>query len=104
MRNVEKVQLTTTKPQTIWEEMLKANRDRLSALASSEDEEDGEDEDDHKEDAELGKLSENDQHGWVLGTIFKRVQHHVESFRHKQMRLDELTQPGWAEVADYFPE
>jgi len=26
----------------------------------------------------------------------------MESFRHKKMRLDELTQPGWGDAANYF--
>jgi hypothetical protein len=28
----------------------------------------------------------------------------MERFRQKQMKFDELTQPGWKDVADYFPE
>ena len=28
----------------------------------------------------------------------------MESFRQKQMRLDELTNPGWGDTADYFRE
>ena len=28
----------------------------------------------------------------------------MESFRQKQMRLDELTQPGWGDAANYFRE
>jgi len=28
----------------------------------------------------------------------------MESFRQKQMKLDELTQPGWEDAADYFRE
>jgi len=28
----------------------------------------------------------------------------MESFRQTQMRLDELTQPGWVDTADYFRE
>ena len=43
MRNVAKARSTTTKPDTIVQEMLPAIRDSLSNLASSEDEEDGED-------------------------------------------------------------
>jgi len=91
MRNVEKAQSTTTKPETTFEEMLNAIGDSLSDLASSEDEENGEDEDDDEEYTELGKLSEDDEPGWVMGTISKMVQHRMESFRQKQMRLDELT-------------
>jgi len=77
----------------------------MSNLASSEDEEDGDAEDDHDdEDTELGKLSDDDKPGWVMGTISKTVQHHMESVRQKQMRLDELMQPGWGEVGDKLRE
>jgi len=104
MRNVEKAQSTTTKPETTFEEMLNAIVDSLIDLASSEDEEDGEDEDDDEEDTELGKLSEDDEPGWVIGTITKMVQHHMKRFGQMQMRLDELTQLEWGNAADYFRE
>jgi len=52
-----------------WE-MLDAIRDSLSDVASSDVEEDGED----NEDTEQGKLSEDDEPGWVMGTISKMVQ------------------------------
>jgi len=82
--------------------MLNAIVDSLSDVASPEDEEDGEDLDDDEEDTILGKLSEDDEPGWVMGTISKMVQHPMESFRQNQMRLDELTQPGWGDTANYF--
>jgi len=43
MRNAEKVGLTTTKPETTSEEMVKAIGDSLSDLAIADDGEDGED-------------------------------------------------------------
>jgi len=86
--------VTTGKPETTFEEMLNAIRESLSDLASSDDEQDGEDEEDDEEDTELGKLSDDDEPGWVMGTITKMVLHRMESFRQQQMRLDELTQPG----------
>jgi len=98
MRNVQKVRSTTTKPETTFEEILNAIGDSLSDLSSSEDQDDGEDEDDDEEDTELGKLSEDDEPVCVMGTISKMVQHHMESFWQKQMRLDELTQPGWGDT------
>ena len=73
MRNVEKARSPTTKPETTFEEMLNAIGESLSNLASSEDEEDGEDEDDDEEDTEIGKLSEDDEPGWVMGTISNTV-------------------------------
>jgi len=83
-------------------EMLIAIRDSLGDLASSDDGEDGEDEDD--EETEKGKLREDDEPGWVMGTIPKTVQQRMERFRQKQMKFDELTQPGWEDAADYFRE
>jgi len=91
MGNVEKGQLITTKPEITFVEMLNAIGDSLSDLASSEDEEHGEDEDDdEEEDTGHGKLSEDDEPGWVMGTTSKMVPHHMESFRQKQMMLHQL--------------
>jgi hypothetical protein len=104
MDNVQKGRSTTTKCEIPFEEMLNPIGDSLSHLECSDDEEDGEDEDDDQEDTGHGKLSEDDEPGWVMGTISKMVQHHKESFRQKQLRLDELTQPGWGDTADYFRE
>jgi hypothetical protein len=84
------------------EEMLVAIGDSLSDLVSSDDGEDGEEED-VKETAQ-GNLSEDDEPGWVMGTISKTVQQRMERFRQKQMKLDELTQPGWEDAANYFFE
>jgi len=104
MRNVEKAQWTTTKAETTFEEMLNAIGDSLSYLASSEDEEDGEDEHDDEEDTQLGKLSEDVELAWVMGTMSKTGQQRMESFRQKQMRLDKLTLPRCGDAADYFRE
>jgi hypothetical protein len=71
--------LTTTKPEITFEEMLNAVGDSLGDLESSEDEEDGEDEDDDEEDTEHGKMSEDNEPGWVMGTIPKTVQHRMET-------------------------
>jgi len=104
MRNAENAGLTTTKPETTFEEMLNAIWDSLSDHASSDHEEDGEDEDGDEEDLELSKLSEDDEPGWVMGTILKTVQHRMERFRQKQIKLDELTQWGCGDGADYWHE
>jgi len=95
---------TTGMPETTFEEMLNAIGDSVSDLASSDDEQDGEDEEDDEEDTELGKPSDDDEPGWVIGTITKTVQHCMQSIRQKQMRLDEMTQPGWGDAANYFRE
>jgi hypothetical protein len=82
--------------------MLVAIRDSLSDLASSDHGEDGEDEDD--EETEQHKLSEVDKPGCVMGTITKTVQQLMERFRQSQMKLDELTHPGWKDAAEYLLE
>jgi hypothetical protein len=46
----------------------------------------------NEEDSQLGKISDDDGPGWVMGTISKKLQHCMKSFRQKQMRLEELTQ------------
>jgi hypothetical protein len=101
MTHAEIAGLTPREPEKTFEEMMAAIGDSLSHLASSDDGEDGEDED---EETELGKLSEDVEPGWVMGTIFKMVQQLMESFRQKQMKLNELTQPRWEDAADYFCE
>jgi len=101
MVHTEIARLTSREPEKTFEEMMAAIGDSLSDLASSDDGEDGEDED---EETEQDKLSEDDEPGWVMCTITKTVQQRMESFRQKQMKLDELTQPGWEDAADYFRE
>jgi len=77
-----------------------AIEDSLSDLARSEDGEDGEDE--YDKEPEQGKLSEDDEPSWVMVTITRRVQQRMERFRQKRMKLDELTQLGREDAADYF--
>ena len=81
MRNGKKAGLTTTKPETTYEELSNAIRDCLSDLASSDDEEDGNDEDDDEDDPVGGKLAKDDEPGWVMGTISQTVQNRMERFR-----------------------
>jgi hypothetical protein len=101
MNHAQTVGLTPREPEKTFEEMLVAIRESLSDLASSDDGEDGEGED---AEIEQRKLSEDDEPGWVMGTITKTVQQRLERFRQKQMKLDKLTQPGWENAADYFRE
>jgi hypothetical protein len=61
--------------------MMLAIGDILSHIAIADDGEDGEDETDQE--TEQGMLSEDDKPGWVMGTIFKMVQHRMERFRQK---------------------
>jgi len=81
-------------PDKIFEEMLNAIRDSLRDHANLDNAEDGEDEAEGEEDTVLGKLRDDVKPGWVMGTISRKVQHGMESFRQKQMGFDELTQPG----------
>jgi len=80
--------------------MIVAITDSLSDRVSSDDGEDGEDEDD--DGMELGKLSKDDEPGWVMGTLTKTVLQSMQSFREKQMKLHKLTQPRWVDAANYF--
>jgi hypothetical protein len=101
MVHTEIAGLTSREPEKTFEELMAAIGDSLSDLASSDDREDGEDED---EETEQGKLSEDDEPGWVRGTITKTVQQRMERFWRKQIKLDELTDPEWEDSADYFRE
>jgi len=68
-KNAEHAGLTNTESEKSFQQMLVAIGDSLSELASSDDGEDEEDEDD--EESEQGQLSEDDETGWVIGTITK---------------------------------
>jgi len=91
MQVLKDMTTATWKPETPFEEMLNAIGDSPSDLASSDDQQHGEDEEDDEEEKELGKLNDDIEPGWVMGTISKTVQHGMESFRHTQIRFDELT-------------
>jgi hypothetical protein len=82
--------------------MMVTTRYSLSDLASSHNGEDGEDE--NNEDAEQGKLSKDDKPSWVIGTITKLVEQCMQRFWQRQMKLNELTQLGYDDAADYFRE
>jgi len=84
--------------------MFNAMGDSLRDRGSSDEEQDREDEEYDDNDTELGKLSDHDEPGWVMGTISKTVQHRLESFRKKQIKLAELTQAGWGYTANYLGE
>jgi len=61
---------------------------------------DGEDE--HEEETEYVQLSNDDEPGYVMGTITKSVQQCMERFWQKQMKLDELTQQEVENASDYI--
>jgi len=69
MRHAEMAGLTSREPEKTFVEILVAIGDCLSDLVSSDDGEDGEEEDDEK--TERANLSEDDEPGWVMGTITK---------------------------------
>jgi len=71
MRKADNAGLTTKADEKNIQETMVAIRDSQSDLASSEVEEDREDEED--EDTLLGKPSDNDEPGWVMGKISKMV-------------------------------
>jgi len=102
MKHAEIAGLTSREPKKTFQEMLVAIGDNLSNLACSDHGEEGEEEDD--EETKQGKLSEDDEPSWVMCTITKMVQQRMERFRQKQMKLDELTQLGWEDAADFFRE
>jgi len=103
IRNAENGRGTSCEPERPFEEMLNAQGDSLSDLASSRDEEDWDDEEDD-EDTEVGKLSEDDKPGWVRGAISKTAQHCMKRLREKHMGLDKLTSLGWGDMAANFLE
>jgi hypothetical protein len=100
MRSAESGGLTSRERGKTIEQMLDAFGASLSDFARSDDLEDVED----NEDTELGNLGEDDEPGWVMGTISKTVQQRTESVRQQRMKLHQLTQPGWGDAADYFSE
>jgi len=66
VRNAEKAGSTTREPEKIYWEMLTAIGDSLRELTCSDDGEDEEDEEEDEPDRELGKLSKDDDPGWVM--------------------------------------
>jgi len=74
--------------------------DSVSDIVTSDDWEDGEDE--HDEEAEQRQLSEDDQPGWVMGIITKTLPRAMDRVRKMQIKLDDLTQLGWEDSADYI--
>jgi len=102
MTKAENAGLTNSETHKTIQEITVAMGDSLSDLASSDAGEDWDDEDD--EETEQRTPSEDDEPGWVIGTMSKLVQQCMGRFRKKQMKLDEVTQPGWDDPADYFGE
>jgi len=102
MKHAESMGLTNRQPEKTFEQLMVAIREYLSGLAWSDDSENGEAEDNNE--TEQGKLSEDDEPGRVMGTFTKMDNQRMVRFRQKQIKLDELTQPGWEDATDNFPE
>jgi hypothetical protein len=79
--NAENAALTTTKPETTFEMMLKAIGESLSDLPRSDEWEDTEDKDYDQDDSQLAKLSEDDKLGRVMRTISNPVHNRMRCFR-----------------------
>jgi len=86
MKHADIAGLIYRQPENKFQEMMVAIGDSLSDVASSHNGGDGEDEDDGE--TEQGKLSEDDEPGWVKGTITITVQQRMERYRQKQMKID----------------
>jgi len=100
MGTAENKGLTTKQPKNTFQKMMVAIRDSLSNLARSDHRDDGEH--DHDDETEEGKLSKDDEPSCVMGTISRTVQQRMGRFRQKQMKLDDLTHPGWGDAPNNF--
>jgi hypothetical protein len=89
MERAENSGLTASEPEEMFHEIIVPVWNSLSDIASSDDGVDGED--GNNEETEQGKLSEDDEPGWVMDTIYKMVQQYMEGFWQKQMKLEWLT-------------
>lgn len=92
MRKAEPAELATMWPTITAGHMTIAIGDSLSNHACSKTVQYGHDEND--EDTELGKLSEDDQPGWVVATMSISAHQQMQSYTQMWMKLDELTQLG----------
>jgi len=100
MQNAANVELATKEPEIPSKHMMIAIGEGLSNHAYFKTVEDGHDKDD--EDTELGKLSEDDQPGWVVATMPITAQQRMQTYRQMWIKLDELIQPGWGYTANNF--
>jgi hypothetical protein len=72
----------------------------VSDIVRSDDGDDGEQQD--VESPERGQLSEDDEPGWMLGTITKTVQQRMERFWQKHMKSNKSSHPGWDNTPAYY--
>jgi len=83
MRSAEKVELNTRKSETTYKVMLNTISNGLRDLGSSTNQQDGDDKEDNQEDTALGKMNEDEESSWVMGTISKTVQQSKNSLGQK---------------------
>lgn len=76
--------------------------DNLNSFPTFGNDKDVEDEDSDDEESNLGKLSEDNEPSWVVGTTCKTVRHCIESFWQTQMRLHKLTHSEQGDTVDNF--
>ena len=86
MTRAEITGLTSRESETTFEGMRRVIGDTLSQLASSDDRENREDKE--YEETEQCTLSEDDEPGWVMGTITTTVQQRIERCWQEQMTLN----------------
>jgi hypothetical protein len=89
-------------PEKTFVEMRDARGDSLGNHAGSDDGEAKDDEGDQE--TELVKLSEDDNLGWVVGSILKMVLQCMERSGQKKTKFEELTQLERADASNYFHE
>jgi len=98
----ENAGLKTRDAENTYHEVMGAIGDSLSDMACSDYGDDRQDED-HAV-TEQGQLSEDEEPGWVMGTITKTEQQCMERFWQNRMKRVGWTQRRWEEAADYFRE
>lgn len=98
-KKAENAKITTRKPENSPEVKSPAWGDNLSNLAHSGNDEDCEADEENEVDRGHGKLSKDDGLSSVMGIISKTVQQHMKIFQCKNIRIDELTQLEWEDVA-----
>jgi hypothetical protein len=89
MSHVEIAGLMKRDPEQTFETLMVPLGEILSDRGSSDYGEYGEDEE--VEATEQGKMSKDDEPGWVMGTITRKIQQRTNRFQQKQTNIDELT-------------
>jgi hypothetical protein len=83
--NAENMGLTTRMFEKTFEQMLNTIGNAMCDHAISNDEQHGDDEKGDDKVIELSKMREDDEPGWVMGTISKTGKQRMEHFRQIQI-------------------